>query len=319
LQVRLKGCWTALPTPFANDGIDEAAFAQLVEWQGRQGARCLVVASEVGEGSTLSNVERETLVWIATNVSADRVPVVAAILANGTAKALDVTEAAKRAGADAALVTVPFFNKPGQRGIAAYFEVIAQGVDLPLIVHNAPNRTVVEAGIDTLATLARFRSIIGVVDHDPAADRLIRLRSTVPSSFLVLSGDDRSAPLHRIMGGDGWLSAAAAVLPEHMRELDCACVQQRWRDAQQHLIALKPLFDALVLEPHPATVKHALGDRLEFGGHVRLPLVTASPVARPAIANALEPFDASALDGDLGANLHDATCGDLEEVGGIGC
>lgn len=288
LQDRLKGCWTSLPTPFANDGIDEAAFARLVEWQVHKGARCIAVSGEVGEGSTLTEVEREALIRIATNVAAGRVPIIASILANGTEKALAMTEAAKRAGADAALVTVPFYNKPGQRGIAAHLEAFAQGVDLPLIVHNAPDRTVVEAGIDTLARLAGFRSIIGVVDHDPAADRLMRLRSTVPSGFLILSGDDRSGPLHRLMGGDGWLSATAAILPEHMRALDGICVQQRWSDAQHRLMALQPLFDALALEPHPATVKHALGP-LGVSGAVRLPLVMASPATGTAISETVTP------------------------------
>ena len=237
LQDRLKGCWTSLPTPFGNDGIDEAAFARLVEWQVREGARCIVVAGEVGEGSTLTDPERETLIRIASSVAAGRVPIIASILANGTDKALGMATVAKRAGADAALVTVPFYNKPGQAGIMAHFEALARGAGLPIIIHNAPDRTVIEAGIDTLATLAGLRSIIGVVDHDPAAGRLIRLRSTVPSGFLILSGDDRSGPLHRLMGVDGWLSAAAAILPEHMRALDRVCVQQRWRDAQQRLMA----------------------------------------------------------------------------------
>jgi 4-hydroxy-tetrahydrodipicolinate synthase len=201
LQDRLKGCWTTLPTPFANDGIDEAAVARFVEWQIRKGACCLVVAGEVGEGSTLTDVERETLTRIASSVAAGQVPVIASILANGTSKALAMTEAVKRCGADAALVTVPFYNKPGQRGIGAHFEAIAQGVDLPLIVHNAPDRTAVDSDIDTLAMLAGLRNIFGVVDHDPVAERLIQLRSRVPREFLVLSGDDRSGPLHRVMGG----------------------------------------------------------------------------------------------------------------------
>ena len=112
----------------------------------------------------------------------------------------------------------------------------------------------------------------------------------MPSGFLILSGDDRSGPLHRLMGGDGWLSAAAAILPEHMRALDCVCVQQRWRDAQQRLMALQPLFDALAVEPHPATVKHALGP-LGVSGQVRLPLVMASPAAANAVSEAVTAFE----------------------------
>jgi len=165
LQDRLKGCWTSLPTPFVGDAIDEVAFARLVEWQIREGARCLVVAGEVGEGPTLTDVERETLVWIASNVSEGRVPVVASVLANGADKATAMAEVARRAGADAAMVTVPYYNKPGQLGILAHFEAVAQAADLPLIVHNAPDRTVVDATLDTLATLAGYRNIIGVVDH----------------------------------------------------------------------------------------------------------------------------------------------------------
>jgi 4-hydroxy-tetrahydrodipicolinate synthase len=180
LQDRLKGCWTSLPTPFTGEGIDEVAFARLVEWQIREGARCLVVAGEAGEGPTLTDVELETLVWIASNVSEGRVSVVAAVLANGTDKAVAMAEVAGRAGADAAMVTVPYYNKPGQPGILAHFEAIAQATDLPLIVHNAPDRTIVDATIDTLATLAGHRNIIGVVDHDPTTGRLFRLRSAVP-------------------------------------------------------------------------------------------------------------------------------------------
>lgn len=206
LQDRLKGCWTSLPTPFTGESIDEGAFARLVEWQVREGAHCLVVAGEVGEGSTLSDVERETLVWIAANVASGRVPIVAAILANGTERALAMMESAKQVGADAALVTVPYYNKPGQRGILAHIEALAHGTELPLLIHNAPERTVVDASADTLATLAGYRSVIGVVDHGASLGRLIRLRSSVPSGFMILAGDDHSGPLHRIVGGDGWLS-----------------------------------------------------------------------------------------------------------------
>lgn len=288
LQDRFKGCWTSLPTPFANGGIDEVAFVQLVEWQVRQGACCLVVADEVGEGTSLTDRERESLIGIASNVVAGRVPVVAGILTNGTDKGVEMVAAARRAGADAALVTMPYYNKPGQRGIIAHFEAVARGGDLPVIIQNVPDRAVVEASVDTLGSLAILPGIIGVVDHDPAPHRLVHLKSTLPFGSLILSGSDRNGPLHRIMGGDGWLSAAAAVLPSCLRELDCACIQQRWQDVQQRLMALQPLFDALAREPHPATVKHALG-RMGVSGDVRLPLIMASPAAEEAIREAMTP------------------------------
>jgi dihydrodipicolinate synthase/N-acetylneuraminate lyase len=117
--------------------------------------------------------------------------------------------------------------------------------------------------------------------------------------------------------GDGWLSATAAILPDYVRALDCACVQRR-RDVQQRLVALQPLFDAMALEPRPATVKHALKSRLGFSGHVRLPLVTASPVASQAISKALESFAATTLGGDLSLDDHDTARGKLEDVGGVG-
>ena len=288
LQDRLKGCWTSLPTPFANERIDEVAFGRLVEWQVRQGACCLVVADEVGEGTSLTDRERECLIGIASDVVAGRVPVVAGILTNATDRGLEMIAAARRAGADAALVTVPYYNKPGQRGIIEHFEALAPGGALPIILQNVPDRTVVEASVDTLGSLAILPGILGVLDHDPAPHRLVRLRSTLPFGSLILSGNDWNGPLHRIMGGDGWLSAAAAVLPAYLRELDCACVQQRWEDAQQRLMALQPLFDALALEPHPATVKYALGP-MGVSGHVRLPLVMASPAAEEAISEAMTP------------------------------
>jgi len=243
--------------------------------------------------------------------------VIAAILANGTDKALAMVEAAKQAGANAGLVTVPFYNKPSQRGILAHFEALAEGTDLPLIAHNAPDRRVVDASVDTLATLAGLRGIIGVADHDPAAERLNRLKSAVPREFLLFSGDDRSGPVHRVMGGDGWLSAAAAILPGHMRALECACMQGSWRDVQKHLAVLRPLFDALALEPHPATVKQAVRCYMEFGGHVRLPLVTASRLTSRTIAKALEPFVTSALGGDMSANLDETARENLDEGSGV--
>jgi 4-hydroxy-tetrahydrodipicolinate synthase len=289
LQERLKGCWTSLPTPFANDRIDEVAFGRLVEWQVGQGARCLVVADEVGEGTSLTDRERECLIGIASDVVAGRVPVVAGILANGTQKAQAMIAAAARAGADAVLVTVPYYNKLGQRGIIAHFETMARDGELPVVIQNVPDRTVVEASVDTLGSLAILPGIIGVVDHDPRPHRLAHLKSTLPFGSLILSGNDRNGPLHRILGGDGWLSPAAAVLPAYLRELDDVCVQQRWQDAQPRLVALQPLFDALALEPHPATVKHALGP-MGVSGHVRLPLVMASPEVEKAISEAMTPW-----------------------------
>ena len=126
-------------------------------------------------------------------------------LRQNPAKALAMSTVAKRTGADAVLVTVPFYNKPGQGGIVAHFETLAQGAELPIIIHNAPDRTAIEAGIDTLASLAVLRSIVGVVDHDPGHDRLAR--KVHPAHRVPRSRRGRpGGPLHRLMGGDGWLS-----------------------------------------------------------------------------------------------------------------
>ncbi len=283
----LAGYIPDLPTPFDDQGkVDLAAFARLCERQIDAGAPAIVVGETAGEASTLTPVEQQGLVGAAVAVARRRVRVIAGAGSNSTSQAIDLTRRAERAGADAVLSVVPYYNKPMQAGIAAHFRAIADATSLPIILHDIPCRTVRELSDDTLARLAESRQFIGLRDGSGDICRPLRLQSLLPPGFRLLSGDDATALAFFGQGGDGCISLLSNVAPEQCQAIFASCRQGRLQSARYQQNRLTRLTAALSRES-PAALKYALCLLGFIRPNTRLPIVELADAAKAEVASAL--------------------------------
>ena len=271
---RLSGYAPALPTPFdAEETIDAPAFERLCDLQLANGATALVVCGTTGEAPTLSPEEHRTLIRIAVRQARGRIPVVAGAGGNATAHAIELTRDAEAAGADAVLSVVPYYNKPTQLGLYAYFRAIAESTGLPVILYDVPSRTACSLADETIARLAEIPNIIGLKDAAGDPTRPVRLRPLVGTNFRMLSGDDALALAYLAHGGDGCISVASNVVPGLCRNMFLAWKQGQSVRAQRLAGPIAQLTAALFRETNPVPVKHALALLGLMSPKVRLPLV----------------------------------------------
>lgn len=283
------GSIPALVTPFRGAKIDRDAFAALVERQIAAGSSALVPVGTTGETSTLSHDEHKSVVSLCVDVAAGRVPVIAGAGANSTLEAIELTAHAKAAGADAALVVCPYYNKPDQRGLLAHFQAINDAVELPVIAYNVPGRTVVDLAPDTVIALARLPNIIGLKDATGDMSRMMRhLAGTEGEQFTLLSGDDPSALGFCAYGGAGVISVTANVAPEANARMIAAACEGRMEEARAIDRTLAPLHRLLFASPSPGPAKYALSRLGLCEPDVRLPLLGPDEAARALIDSALE-------------------------------
>jgi len=274
-----KGSLVALITPMREDGsVDEKAYASLVDWQIQEGTHGVVPVGTTGESPTLSHGEHRRVVEIAIEVAHGRVPVIAGAGSNSTEEAIELTRHAKEAGANAALVVTPYYNKPTQEGMFLHFSAIADAVDLPIIIYNIPPRSVVDMSVETMARLAKHKNIVGVKDSTASLVRPLHTRRACGDDFCQLSGEDHTALAFYAAGGHGCISVTANVAPRLCSEMHVAWAEGRVGDAMALQNRLVPLHDALFSETSPGPVKYAaslLGITTE---RCRLPL---APVMQP--------------------------------------
>src|SRR5689334_16629949 len=252
-----QGSITALITPFRNGEVDEKAFQTFVDWQIKNGTKALVPCGTTGESPTLSHEEHMRVVELCIEAAARRVPVIAGTGSNSTAEAIDFTRHAKRAGADAALVVTPYYNKPTQEGMFLHFTAIADAVDLPLFIYNIPPRSVVDMSVETMARLAKHRNIVGVKDATANLTRPLHTKRACGEDFIQLSGEDHTALAFNAAGGVGCISVTANVAPRLCAEMHKAWREGRIVEAQAIQDRLVPLHDALFSETSPGPVKYA--------------------------------------------------------------
>ena len=268
-----KGSIVALITPMRADGsVDEKAYAEFVDWQIAEGTMAVVPVGTTGESPTLSHDEHKRAVEIAVEVAHDRVPVIAGTGSNSTEEAIDLTRHAKEAGAAAALIVTPYYNKPTQEGMYLHFKAIADAVDLPIIIYNIPPRSVVDMSVETMARLARHRNIIGVKDATANLARPLHTRRACGAGFCQLSGEDHTAISFLAAGGDGCISVTANVAPRLCSEMHTAWQEGRVNDAIAIQDRLVPLHDALFAETSPAPVKYGASLLGKTASVCRLPL-----------------------------------------------
>lgn len=277
------GSITALITPFKNGEIDWPAFDDLMEWQIEQGSHGLVLCGTTGESPTLTHDEFKRIVERGVALVKGRIPVIIGTGSNATAKTIDTTRAALDAGADAALIVTPYYNKPTQDGLYAHYEAVASAVNIPIIIYNIPGRCIVDMSVDTMARLAALPNIVGVKDATSDLTRVKKTKAAIQKTFCQLSGDDLTALGFLQEGGDGCISVVSNIAPAM-----CAAFQQSWRDGNPAIAGeldkrLLPLSAALFVETSPAPVKYGASRLGLCTDEVRLPLVRATAKARAAV------------------------------------
>lgn len=284
-----RGSIPALVTPFRDEAFDEAAFKPFVEWQIAEGSHGLVPCGTTGEAATLTQDEHRRVIAACVEVADGRVPVIAGCGSNSTAVAIDLVRAAADAGADAALLVPPYYNRPSQEGIYAHFEAVAAATHLPIILYNVPARTVTDISVETMARLAKLPSIKAVKDATGNVARVSAQRIACGEDFIQLSGNDDMALGFMAMGGRGCISVTANVAPRLCADFQEACLADRWDDALALQDRLYPLHAALFTDASPGPVKYAVSRvRPDFPSTLRLPMTPASDASRKAVDAALE-------------------------------
>lgn len=283
-----SGSIPALVTPFRDRAFDEAAFRAHVEWQIVEGSSGLAPCGTTGEAATMSIDEHDRVVALCVEAAAGRVPVIAGCGSNDTAVALAHMKRAQAAGATAALVVVPYYNRPNQDGVYAHFATLADGCDLPIMVYNVPARTVTDITVATLGRLAAIPSIVGIKDASANLARVAAQRLACGTAFCQLSGNDDMALGFNAMGGVGCISVTANVAPRLCAAFQAAMRAGRWADALALQDRLHPLHAALFADASPGPAKYALATlRPGFPADLRLPMTPAGEDARAQVDAAL--------------------------------
>ena len=282
-----SGSIPALVTPFAAGRVDEALFRDFVAWQVSEGSDALVPCGTTGEAATLTTGEHRRLIEIAVEVAAGKVKVLAGCGSNDTEYAVELTEMARDAGADAALHVPPYYNRPNQDGIYLHLSAVAE-VGLPIVLYNVPARTVTDIAVETMARLAQLPNVIGVKDATGNLARVSAQRLACGADFVQLSGNDDMALGFNAMGGVGCVSVTANVAPRLCSDFQRATRDGDWAKALELQDRLFPLHAALFSDASPGPVKYALSKvRPDFPVELRRPMTEPSAASKQAVDEAL--------------------------------
>lgn len=287
MSIMFKGSIVALITPFRDGEFDEPAFRALVEWQVAQGTHGLVPCGTTGESPTLSHAEDMRLVRSCVEAADGRVPVIAGTGSNSTREAISLTRHAKEAGADAALIVTPYYNKPTQDSLYRHFRAIHDEVDIPIILYNIPGRCVIDMSVETMARLAELPNVVGVKDATQDLARPLRTRLAIGPDFCQLSGEDPTAVPFLAQGGHGCISVTANVAPKL-----CAEMHEAWQAGDLETVSrrnetLMPLHLALFAETSPGPVKYAASLIGLCGEECRPPLYPISDETKEDVRQAM--------------------------------
>ena len=284
----IKGSLVAIVSPMHEDGrLDFDAYRRLIEWHIAEGTNGIVAVGTTGESPTVDHDEHIELIRVAVETARGRVPVIAGTGGNSTAEAVDLTEHAKKAGADATLQVVPYYNKPTQEGLYRHFERVAQ-VGLPVILYNVPGRTVADLADETTLRLAQLPGVVGIKDATGDLLRAAQLIKRAPRHFAVYSGNDDTALALMLLGGHGVVSVTANVAPKLMSRMCAAALAGELASAREINNQLLPLHVKLFAEPNPIPVKWALQKLGRIAGGIRLPMMPLSAANQPAVLAAMQ-------------------------------
>ena len=283
-----EGSYVALVTPFKDDeSLDEAKLKELIEFQIEGGTHGIVPCGTTGESPALSETEHDRVIEITVETVNGRVPVIAGTGSNSTTRTLRATEHAKAAGADAALIVTPYYNKPTQEGLYAHYMKIADSVDIPIIVYNVPGRCGTDILSPTIARLAEHPNIVALKEATGELKRASEVVNLCPVDFVVLSGDDVNTLPILAVGGKGVISVAANIVPADVAEMCNAFHAGNLDLARKLHYKTLPLSINLFIETNPIPVKTSLKLMGKLNGKVRLPLAPMAPKNFEALRNTL--------------------------------
>ncbi|HET7635798.1 MAG TPA: 4-hydroxy-tetrahydrodipicolinate synthase [Burkholderiales bacterium] len=284
----LTGSLVAIVTPMHDDGgLDLERLRSLIDFHVHEGTDGIVMVGTTGESPTVDFDEHRLLIETAVKHVAGRVPVIAGTGANSTREAIELSEYAKRAGADMSLSVVPYYNKPTQEGLYRHFRAIAEAVDIPQLLYNVPGRTVADIQNDTVLRLSEIPNIVGIKDATANLQRGADLLRSVPRDFAVYSGDDGTGLALMLMGGQGVISVTANVAPRLMHEMCTQAVTGNAAAARAINDRLMGLHRSLFVEANPIPVKWAVQQLGLVGPGIRLPLTPLSPHCHEAVLGAM--------------------------------
>ena len=286
------GTYTALVTPFRNNQIDEAALAQLVEFQIENGITGIVPVGTTGESPTLDHDEHIRVIDLVVKFARGRCKIIGGTGSNSTAEAIELTREAEKAGVDAALLVAPYYNKPSQEGLFRHFKAVAGATKLPLILYSIPGRCGIEIGVETVRRLAEAcPNIVAIKESGGSIERVNALRAAVPEEFDILSGDDFITLSFMAAGARGVISVASNIVPRDVVEMVNAVVVGKFDLALQIHERLYPLFRDLFIEPNPVPIKTALGWAGRISPEVRLPLCEMGEATSKRLRATLESLE----------------------------
>ena len=284
----IKGSIVALVTPMYEDGsLDLAAFRALIDFHIEQGTDGIVVVGTTGESPTVNVAEHELLIAEAVKHAARRIPIIAGTGANSTTEAIELASFSKKAGADASLSVVPYYNKPTQEGLYQHFKAIAEAVDMPHILYNVPGRTVADMSNETVLRLAQISNIVGIKDATGDMERGSELLQRAPKDFAIYSGDDASSLALMLLGAHGSISVTANVSPKLMHEMCVAALNGDIVKAREINFRLLGLHRNLFVEANPIPVKWAVARMGKMKNTLRLPLTPLSQSAHAMVEAAM--------------------------------
>ena len=281
------GSICALITPFANGSVDEKSYEKFIDWQIKQGTDGVVPCGTTGESPTLSHDEHKRVVEICIDVAKGRVPVIAGAGSNSTDEAIMLTKHAKEAGADAALIVTPYYNKPTQEGMYLHYKAINDAVELPIIIYNIPGRCIVDMSVDTMARLAELPNIAGVKDATNDVGRATLQKNKIGADFIQLSGEDGTQIGFLAQGGVGCISVTANIAPKEMSDFHRAWREGDLAGAQTLNERLMPLHTNLFCESNPGPVKYGASLLKKCEADTRLPLAPIADTSKRVVEESM--------------------------------
>ncbi len=285
------GSIPAVITPFRDNKVDYISLEKILDHLILNGSNGLVPCGTTGESPTLSHDEHKKVIEETIRVTDKRIPVIAGTGSNNTLEAIEFTKHAESAGADAALVVTPYYNKPTQNGLYEHYKKIAESSSLPIIIYNIPGRSIVDMSIDTMIQLSNINNIVGVKDATNDLFRPVLTRKKMNSDFCYLSGEDGTALAYLAQGGHGCISVTANIAPKL-----CSQMHEAWRNgnikkAQEINLQLSSLHNSLFLESSPGPVKFAASLIGLCEKDTRLPLTEINDNTKKEVKNCLQEND----------------------------
>jgi len=286
-----KGSNVALITPFKNNKLDEEAYISLIHLHLNSGTSGLVPAGTTGESPTLNHDEHQRVIELCVKESKGKIPVIAGTGSNSTAEAISLTQFAEKAGANAALVVTPYYNKPTQEGLYQHYKSINDNCGIPIIIYNIPSRSVIDMNVETMARLYELKNIVGVKDATGDLSRAVRQKEKMGNDFILLTGEDGSALEFNLKGGKGCISVTANIAPKLCAEFQEASLSNNNNDllkkAKKINDKLMPLHKSLFIESNPSAVKYGASLLNLCFEDVRLPLVKTTEPTKKIVKAAM--------------------------------